>query len=177
MRRTLFVLSLLFAAPLPAQQFSVYATGGKSMTSYHGQDDVQSLNLEWSRRPWKHTEAGVAVASEFLWQPTMWFGAHAAKEKVRGLAASLVVRHSWQAHPHLYAEVSSGPMWSEKEVPAATSRFNFLSQGGVGVMIGSGQMTPLMLGIRFGHISNGGTAHPNPGLNFTALVVGLRFRP
>ncbi len=177
MQRALFVVSFLLATSLPAQQFSVYATGGKSMTGYHGQDDVQSLNLEWTRRQWKFTDVGAVIASEFLWQPNAWFGAHAPKQSVRGLSTSLIVRHSFQAHPRLYAEVSSGPMWSEKEVPAATSRFNFLSQGGAGVVIGSGWQTPVILGVRVGHLSNGGTAHPNPGLNFSAIVVGLRFRP
>lgn len=172
-------VAAFFAAPLSAQQFTIFASGGKSMTSYHGQSDVQSFNLEWARRRWKQTDAGIVLGSEFVWQPVSWYGGrdHSPKEKVRALNAALVLRHHLQSHPAVYAELSSGPMWSEKQVPAATSRFNFLSQGGLGYIVRSHSSMPVMIGIRFAHISNAGIAHHNPGINFTAIVMGVRFRP
>jgi len=179
MKSAFAVIAILVAASSHAQQFTVYATGGKSMTSYHGQADVQSINLEWSARRWKNTDAGFVIGSELLWHPTSWFGGrdHSPYEKVRGLATSLVVRHYLQSHPSWYGEISSGPMWSAREVPAGTSQFNFLSQGGFGAIVGSRWQTPVMIGVRFAHISNAGLARHNPGMNFTAVVMGLRFRP
>jgi lipid A 3-O-deacylase PagL len=177
--RLAFAAILLVAASAAAQeQLTIFASGGKSMNSYHGQADVQSFNLEWSRRQWRQTDVGIALASEFVWQPNSWSGGrdHSAKEKVRAGATSIMIRHYWQTHPVLYAELSSGPMWAQKQVPAATSRFNFLSQGGVGAIIGSNWRTPVMIGIRFAHLSNAGLVHPNPGVNFSALVLGLQLR-
>lgn len=179
MRFRLVLVAFLAALPAVAQeQFAVLATGGKSMTSYHGQADLQSWNLEWTRRQWKHTDAGFSLGQEFLWQPKTWYGGHdhMDKEKVHAGNLSLVVRRYSASHPALFAEISSGPMWAGKQVPAATSRFNFLSQAGIGVLIGSRWATPITIGYRFAHISNAGFAHHNPGMNVSALVLGMRFR-
>lgn len=169
MTRALLCIAL-FATSAAAQPITVFVTGGKSMTSYHGQSDLQSFDLEWTGRQWKHnTEAGVALASQFIRQESTWTGGrdHAPKENVRGLAASMIVRHFFRSR--YCVELASGPMWSNRDVPAATSRFNFQSHGGAGIV-----MRSLILGVRFGHISNGGTAHRNPGVNYTAAVVGFR---
>ncbi len=176
--RPLF-LALIVATSAAAQEnFAVLATGGKSMTSYHGQADVQSFNFEWTRREWKHTDAGFSIGQEFLWQPKTWLGGrdHMGKEKVRAGTCSIVVRRYSAVHPNFFAEISSGPMWAGKQVPAATSRFNFLSQAGIGAVIGSRWVTPITIGYRFAHVSNAGFAHHNPGLNFSAVVAGVRFR-
>lgn len=174
MKHRLTLVVLLFAASASAQQLTVFASGGKSMTSYHGQADLQSITFEFTERRSAHFETGIAFGSDFLWQPRTWFGG--GNERVRGMNASLVVRRYWRSHPNVYAEVSSGPMWAEKRVPAQTSHFNFLSHAGGGVVIGSQWQTPIMLGLRFAHLSNAGVAYHNPGMNFSAAVIGMRFR-
>ena len=75
----------------------------------------------------------------------------------RGATAALTLRHYLQACPPIYAELSSGPMWSEKQVPAATSQLNFPSQAGIAVTVRP--------------------SYHNPGINFTVVVMGVRFRP
>jgi hypothetical protein len=95
-----------------------------------------------------------------LWQPRSWFGDRYGdgNETVRGVTASVLLRHAFRSGGSVrpYVEVSSGPMIAEKRVPAATSRFNFMSQGGAGVVFNSGGRMPLLVGYRFLHVSNGG---------------------
>lgn len=170
----LALLALLFAASASAQQFTLFAGGGKSMTSYHGQVDLQAVNVEFTERRSKDIEVGVAFGSDLLWQPRTWFGGE--NERVRGVNASLVVRRYFRSRANVYGELASGPMWAEKRVPAQTSHFNFLSYAGAGVVIGPEWSTPLMVGFRFAHVSNAGLTHHNPGINFSALVAGLRLR-
>ena len=75
-----------------------------------------------------------------------------------------------------YVEVGTGPMWSNRRVPAATSRFNMNSQGGVGIIFNSGSNHPLYVGYRFSHISDGGMTGRNPGWDLHSFVVGTRLR-
>jgi hypothetical protein len=67
-------------------------------------------------------------------------------------------------------------MIAEKRVPAATSRFNFITQGGAGVVFNARGRFPLFAGYRVMHISNGGYAPRNPGLNAAAAVLGVQLR-
>jgi len=61
-------------------------------------------------------------------------------------------------------------------VPASTSRFNFMSQAGAGFVFNAAGRMPVFAGYRFVHISNGGYAPRNPGLNVSTVVVGLQLR-
>jgi hypothetical protein len=67
-------------------------------------------------------------------------------------------------------------MYATRRVPASTSRFNFLTQYGGGVIIQPASRFPLMAGFRSMHISNGGYSPRNPGLNVRAFVFGVRYR-
>ncbi|HVS32035.1 MAG TPA: acyloxyacyl hydrolase, partial [Thermoanaerobaculia bacterium] len=75
-----------------------------------------------------------------------------------------------------YVELLVGPMWAEKQVPASTSRFNFITQPGFGLTFARrGRVAPT-LGYRFSHVSNGGYSPRNPGINVNSIVLGLRFQ-
>ncbi len=76
-----------------------------------------------------------------------------------------------------YLEGGGGPLWSDLggRVPEQPGQFNFAVWGGAGI---SWFLTPqwaIQAGYRFIHISNGGTRHPNSGLNAGMPFVGLSF--
>lgn len=182
--RRFVLLALLVSLPASAQMFdrvSVQAAGGKSVTTWHGQATVQSLNIEMGRPLWPHTELAFVVSPMIVRQPRSWFGDAfgEGEENVKAIGTTLLLRHRFRVHsPRLsyYVEAGTGPMWAEKRVPAATSRFNFHSIAGAGLVLFPQNRTSLLVGYRFGHISNGGYAPRNPGLNVSSLVIGTRIK-
>ena len=179
--RPLTILSLvllpLLASAQAASEVSVYATGGKSITNWHGQAAVATLNIELARSLSPRTDIGFIFSPMTVNQPRSWFGDDYGdgNENVHALAGSLFVRRSFfvtQPRAHLFTELSSGPMWAERRVPASTSRFNFASQIGVGFVFMPHSAMPVTIGYRFMHISNGGYAPRNPGLNVSSIMIG-----
>jgi len=185
MHRTIAAFVFAFV-PLvaSAQTFNrarVYAEGGKSMTNWHGQAAMQLVNFEVSHAFSPRTEVGFVFAPVRMQQPRSWFGNvfGDGNEDVRAISGSLLFRRNFKLQSpqyNWYLEASSGPMWAEKRVPANTSRFNFISQAGAGFVLMPQSRFPLILGYRFAHISNGGYAPRNPGLNVSMLVIGTRIR-
>lgn len=83
----------------------------------------------WLRRE----EVGAALTYNALWQARSWFGYKFGEpdDGVRAESLCVFVRHSSTAHPlglRPFADLGTGPMWSNRRVPAATSRFNFNSR-------------------------------------------------
>jgi hypothetical protein len=174
---------VLLSFSLSAQTFDdlhLVAAGGKSSTNWHGQADLQLLQVELGHRYSPRTTFAVVAGAANLWQPRSWFGDlyGDGNESVRALSASLLVRHAWRPDASIrpYVEAASGPLVAEKRVPASTSRFNFMTQAGAGFVFNAQGRTPLFVGYRFLHISNGGYAPRNPGLNVSALVVGVQLK-
>ncbi len=175
--------ALLAMTSSSAQTFddmSLVAGGGKSSANWHGQADVQLLQFELGHALSPRTTVALVGGAVNLWQPRSWFGDQYGdgNETVRALNASLLLRHAFRSGSNVrpYIEVASGPMIAEKRVPASTSRFNFMSQAGAGLVFNGGGRMPLLVGYRFLHISNGGYAPRNPGLNVSAAVVGVQLR-
>lgn len=186
MLRSFAVLVLLFASfaangKTLFDRITVRATAGKSMTNWHGQADLQTINFEFGHSFSPRTEVALVVAPMNIEQPRSWFGNEFGdgNEQVKALGTAILARRSFFVDSNrasLYVEVSSGPMYSQKRVPASTSHFNFLSSGGVGFVLRPQQRYPVIVGFRFGHVSNGGYSERNPGLNISSLVIGTRFR-
>lgn len=179
MRRLLLAAALLL--PLSAgAQVRVYASGGKSVTSWHGQADLQAMQIEMGYPLSPRTTVAVSAMPMVLWQPRSWFGDQFGdgNESVRAVAATLLVRRSFRVTSPLqwYVEGGTGPMVAEKAVPASTSRFNFVTQGGAGLVFNARGRLPIIAGYRFMHISNGGYSPRNPGLNMSAAVLGVQLR-
>lgn len=174
----------LCAVSASAQRFdrvAVNAAGGKSVTTWHGQATVEALNVEFARRLSKHYDMAFVVSPMYIRQPRSWFGDQYGdgEEEVRAIGGSILFRRTWREtsdRASFYAEAGTGPMWAERRVPAATSRFNFHSQFGAGVVLFPQSRAGIIVGYRFGHISNGGYAPRNPGLNVSSLVIGIRTR-
>lgn len=184
MKRWVVAFACAFAIlglPCMAAELTVSAAGGKSITTWHGQADVQAVNVEWSVQRSARTEVGLVLTPMSLWQARSWFGNQYrdGNERVRAVAGSVIYRRSWfvdSRRMHPYVEFAVGPMWAEKQVPASTSRFNIVTQPGAGVVLAPQSRTPVVIGYRLLHISNGGYAPRNPGLNVSAVVIGIRAR-
>ena len=184
MRRLMPVALLLVSVTASAQtfdRFSVQVIGGKSTTNWHGQATVQTMNVEMGRKLWSRTELGLVFAPMVVRQPRSWFGNTYGdgEENVRAISGAVFLRQHFRddsVRASYYIEAGTGPMWAEKRVPAATSRFNFHSMAGAGVVLYPQARSSLIIGYRFGHISNGGYAPRNPGLNVSSLVIGTRIR-
>lgn len=179
----LMLLLTLFAVSTFAQTIDdvrVVAAGGKSSTTWHGQADLQLLQLELGHALSPRTTVALVAGAVNLWQPRSWFGSQYqdGNESVRGVAGSVLVRHTWRPGARLrpYLEGATGPMVAEKRVPASTSRFNFMSQAGAGFVWNSDGRLPVFAGYRYLHISNGGYSPRNPGLNVSAAVIGVQLR-
>ncbi len=185
MTRSLFaVLVTLLALSASAQSIQnveVSLAGGKSITTWHGQADLQAVHVSLVHPLSNRTDVMFDVVPVTLWQPRSWFGSefHDGNERVRAIATTLMLRRTFHRQSNRlqwFLEAGTGPMIAEKRVPASTSRFNFMSQGGVGVVLMPNARVPLLLAYRFLHISNGGYAPRNPGLNVSSAMIGLRFR-
>lgn len=177
---SLILLLATLSSPAAAEELGAYAVGGKSITNWHGQADVHSLQLERTKRRWANVELGLGASATVSWQPRSWFGGQYdnGNEPNYGIGASAVVRYlprdgGW-IQP--YFDVVAGPMWSLRNIPAATSRLNFVTQPGLGLILAQGTRASALVGYRFMHISNGGRSSRNPGLNVSCVVVGMRFR-
>lgn len=178
MRR--LILIALVSLSASAQMFdrvSVHAAGGKSLETWHGQVTAEMLNVEGSREIRPNTELAFVVTPMFITQPRSWFGDQYGdgEEDARALSAALLLRRTFR-NDAIYVEGGTGPMWSDKRVPAATSRFNFHTQLGAGFVLWPSRRVSVIAGYRFSHISNGGYAPRNPGLNVSSIVIGTRFR-
>jgi Lipid A 3-O-deacylase (PagL) len=192
MAKRLSVVSLLLAL-MPAaihagwphltmpriDHFSIQATTGRTQSNWHGQADVTTVAFDLGHSLSPRTELDLVIQPFAFVQPRSWFGYSRGEdqETVRAISGSVLLRHwlypgSHRARPYL--ELAAGPMASSRRVPAATSRFNVVSQAGFGVLLRPDQQFPLLLGYRFSHISNGGYAPRNPGLNLHSLLIGFR---
>jgi len=181
-RRLLIVPAILLTAAVSSHAQSLwesraYISGGKSIQNYHGQASVESVTFERSRKYRWGTEIGYALSAHAIEQPRTWLGD--GHQNVPAAGLNLLARHSFKDESHTvrpYVEVSSGPMLATERVPAATSHFNFYSQLGVGLVLHPERKTSLIVGWRFGHISNAGYGRLNSGLNINSLMIGTQFR-
>jgi hypothetical protein len=176
----LFALVPLCATAQTIDDVRVYASGGKSTTSWHGQADLQALNFEFGHALSPRTTVAFVASPTYVWQPRSWFGDQYGdgNESVRAVAVSLLLRRTFRVGSPVqwYIDGSTGPMVAQKAVPASTSRFNFVTQGGAGIVFNARGRFPIMAGARFAHISNGGYSPRNPGLNMSTAVLGVQLR-
>jgi hypothetical protein len=166
------------AGDFSPREFDVLLSRGESPMNFHGHSNFRTIQFEWAgqsalARKWLKSDAGISVSYSDIRQARSWFGYRYGdpNDSVRAESSFFFVRRRWQ---HAYAELGTGPMWSNRRVPAATSRFNMDSQGGFGAMLFAQSRTPLRIGYRFSHISNGGLTGRNPGINVHSILIGVR---
>lgn len=181
------------AADFQASEFNIYGGSGKSLTSWHGQASFRQLQFEvlgqsrWITRHVPKLELGASLTYSDIRQPRSWFGYRYGDgdDSVRAEWAYLFLRRTFRDTSSVepYIELGSGPMWSNRRVPAATSRFNFHSQLGVGARLFATSSHPLYVVYRFSHISNlvfgprnPGMGKRNPGWDVNSVLIGTRVR-
>ena len=169
---------------LTQAELDLLLSGGQSPTTSHGRDVFRSAELEVTC-PWPLLErllpgarGGAAITYNAIRQARSWFGYQFGEpdDRVTAVSSFFFARRSWLAESAVarpYVELGIGPMWSNRRVPAATSRLNFESRVGFGSIIRSGR-EPIYLGYRFEHISNAGIVSRNPGVNLHSVVLGRR---
>jgi hypothetical protein len=185
-----FVLLLLLSPAVFAEDFNIYLGNAKSETNRHGQSRFRLISFELTGRPklltlvdryLPNVRAGVDINYADVRQPRSWFGYTYGDpdDSVRAEWAHFFIRQYWMTSSNVlrpYADLGTGPMWSNRRIPAATSKFNFNSQLGLGVVLFPNTRTPVYAGYRFFHISNFGVTGRNPGLNVNGFFVGTRVR-
>jgi hypothetical protein len=174
----LFWTGVAAAFDLSPREFNVDLSSGKSPMNFHGRSVFRSIHFEVAgesalARRWLHADAGASISYSDIRQARSWFGYRYGDpdDSVRAVSTFFFVRRYWN---WMYAELGTGPMWSNRRVPAATSRFNMDSQFGLGAVLFPASHLPLRAGYRFSHISNGGWTGRNPGLNVHSIIVGAR---
>ena len=107
--------------------------------------------------------------------------ASAGQDAVYGVgAAPLGLRIRFRPHAALqpYVAASGGALWFRHPVPTPdAARFNFIADLGGGVRYARPGRIGVMAGYRLQHISNGGTAAVNPGLDAHMFYLGILHAP
>ncbi len=165
-------------------EVNTYVSGGGSRMNFHGHSIFRTIHFELAgdsalaNRWMRSTNAGMSIAYSDITQARSWFGYRYGdpNDKVRAVSSFFFLRRRWRDWSEIepYAEIGTGPMWSNRRVPAATSRFNMNSQAGFGAVLFARTHVPLHVGYRFSHISNGGWTGRNPGLEVHQVVIGVR---
>jgi len=186
--KRLFVMLALAATAARAdfhpRAINVFLSSGKSAVTLHGSATMHSIHFELAgRADWmklRDTDVGVALTYSEVRQPQLLFPPEGggAKDDVRAESAYFFGRKRWTRWSSIepYVDIGSGPMWSNRRVPAATSRLNMNSQAGFGAILFARSRMPLHVGYRFSHISNGGTTGRNPGLQVHQAIIGVRVK-
>jgi hypothetical protein len=77
---------------------------------------------------------------------------------------------------HPFFEMAGGVVATNRDVPEGTARLNFSSHAGAGARVRVAERWGVVVGYRFQHLSNGGTARRNPGINSNIGYLGLAYR-
>jgi lipid A 3-O-deacylase PagL len=74
-----------------------------------------------------------------------------------------------------YIDGGSGVLVGETHLQQTHCSVNFLLQGGPGFLVVLSDATTLVVGYRFQHISNAALCSVNPGINSSALYLGVNY--
>jgi hypothetical protein len=74
-----------------------------------------------------------------------------------------------------YLELGGGVLFTNTEVPVATSTVNFLTHAALGFHFFARENRALTMNVRFEHISNAGLSVPNPGINTVQFQLGMNW--
>lgn len=74
-----------------------------------------------------------------------------------------------------YVEAGAGVLLGETRLQQTDCDVNFLLQGGPGLLVVLSESTTLTIAYRFQHISNAALCAFNPGINSSALYLGVNY--
>jgi|LNFM01.1.fsa_nt_gb lipid A 3-O-deacylase len=137
---------------------------GVSVHPYWQIEVSNPIGDEW----WRGSVAlGVEAAFLGITEPTGAYGV--------GVTPKLIYTLTSFGQLKPYVEGGGGPLWTnfDGRIPEQGSDFNFLVWGGAGATYDLTARWALNAGVRFSHISNGGTDSPNGGLNYLLPFIGI----
>ncbi len=110
----------------------------------------------------------------------VWHLVEAGRTSVVGAGASPLGMQFYSrpvGSARFFAGGSMGAVWFNREMPiAGARRFNFALQLGGGAELGSTAGGVLVVGYKFHHLSNAGTAQANPGMDGHVVYLGVMRR-
>jgi len=74
-----------------------------------------------------------------------------------------------------YLDAGAGILLGDTHLPQTDCSVNFLLQGGPGLLVVLSDSTTLAVGYRYQHISNATACRTNPGVNSSALYLGVNY--
>ena len=91
-----------------------------------------------------------------------------------GSPAGLQLRLEPGSRIQPFLSLDAGALWFDREMPANfADRFNFMLGAGGGVLLARPEKLGVVVGYKLVHISNGGLAPLNPGLDNNVFYIGL----
>lgn len=120
---------------------------------------------------WDNVSLGAEVTGYGIGQP--------GDDAAAGAAGIVLRHHLVNAGPSsFFVDVAFAPFEATDRVPEGGTRFNFVTQTGVGVAHEVSGGWNLLLGVRFIHVSNAGieTQDRNPSVNGISAYAGVMFR-
>lgn len=164
-----------------SSQLAIYLAAGNTLSPQYSVGYRPTLELagHWGRIVSKprgpgflrgNLEVGIEVAPLFLvFRGDRAYGAHVAIGFRHFLSPSSRVRP--------FIALSSGPLLSSVPVPEDTSRFNFASSIGLGLLVPATERLFYTVEAGLQHISNADTSPHNPGMSSVQVQIGIGFFP
>jgi hypothetical protein len=91
-----------------------------------------------------------------------------------GMSPGLELSTAVGSRVRAFAGGAAGALWFTRDVPVPDARrFNFTFEFGGGLQLGRGARRAFMLGYKFHHLSNAGSAPENPGLDGEVFYAGI----
>jgi hypothetical protein len=75
-----------------------------------------------------------------------------------------------------YLKLSTGPMYTSQPTVEQSTKFNFGSQGTMGLQVDLSEDSALLLEVRLRHFSNASIDTPNSGVDSNYLLAGWRWK-
>jgi len=188
MMRPLCVL-LLFCGVAAAQSdkplgngpwdFGVWAGGGFSVPG--GTKDTQAVNAGLRvGKVLTDEHLGGLLRGQFEWSADLmpvYYVIQPAKSAYGAAFNPLNLKWNFTSSERAipYLELGGGVLFSSTDVPANTSRTNFLTHAAFGVHFFQTASRALTITTRYEHISNAGLSSPNPGVNTVQFTIGMNW--
>ncbi len=148
-----------------------------------GQYAVTMLASRWVAWKWVSEVVPVALLNE----PTEYYfnskhqltgsraGATTYAGGVTPLGMQVNFRNGHRVQP--FFDAHGGMLYFTRQEPVpGSSQFNFTFNFGTGVQVFAGSRSSLLIGYKYHHISNAGTASQNPGIDNSEVYAGWLWR-
>lgn len=158
-----------------SHEVSLWTGGGPSIHNRNGDDAVWNVNLRYGwvlSRP--HGPGFLAGRFEYAIDATPLYLVFQRNAVYGGGVTPVVVKWNFATRGRVvpFADVHGGVLLTTSDVPAGTSAVNFTPGASAGVHI-LGEKNNISFSVKYGHISNAGLSHFNPGINTVQFTIGI----